>query len=189
MFSDEWPWIYWRWIYPHNIEQIHYCHCWQFIIYSALCLSVCKVIASLCVHDNATNNKLVLCILYVVKSENHLIEGHYQPIQIQSNVFYKACTSAVQGFHADSIKLEPSLCYCCGWKHHIRQSFELCWLNILEILKYKIFRSCYLSAWDTLIGMLVSSWQAFMTMLIKICCVLSWKVESTVLFMTWGIEI
>lgn len=90
------------------------------------------MIASLCIHDNATNNKLVLCILHVVKSENHLIEGHYQPIQIQSNVFYKACTSAVQGFHADSIKLEPSLCYCCGWKHHIMQS-----LSFVDLTSWK----------------------------------------------------
>jgi hypothetical protein len=66
VFSDEWPWIYWQWIYPHNIEQIHYCHFWQVITYSALCLSVCKVIASLCIHDNATNN--IFCMLSRVKT-------------------------------------------------------------------------------------------------------------------------
>lgn len=78
VFSHRWQWLYC--CHPHNIEKIHYCHCWQLAIYSALCLSFCKVLASLCIYDSATNNTCVFYILHVVKSESHLIEGHTSPV-------------------------------------------------------------------------------------------------------------
>ena len=194
VFSHRWQWLYC--CHPHNIEKIHYCHCWQLAIYSALCLSFCQVIASLCIYDSATNNTCVFYILHLVKSERHLIEGHKSPVVSNSikfillSTYFSSCHIVLYNSRVlwGLYNIVTTFMLLLGIKTPDYAVFEFCWLNILEIHENTKYSDTWKPKTQCWSACLLSSWQGWTTILIKIC-VLSWLVEHTVLYVRWGIEI